>query len=48
MSIFLGHECASMFLIFVRKYKKYTINRCGVYAARSVCFRGDFPIMTVR
>ena len=32
MSI-LGHHCASVFLIFVRKYRKYTINRWGVVYA---------------
>ena len=33
LSIFLGYECASMFHIFVRKYRKYTINRWRVLNA---------------
>ena len=33
MSILLGHECAPMFLIFVRKYRNYTVSRWRVQCA---------------
>ena len=46
MNILLGRECASEFLIFVRKYRKYTIKRWRD-AVHSVCFRCDFTIKTV-
>ena len=39
MGIFLGHECASMFLIFDRKYRKYTINRWSAVCAPMVIVR---------
>ena len=47
MSIFFCHEHASMFFIFVRKYRKYSINRWRVLHVRSVCFRGVFTIKAV-
>ena len=43
---YFRYEYASMFLIFVRKYRKYTINRWRVLYA--VCAsRGDFTIKTL-
>ena len=42
---FWGRKCAFVFPIYVRKYRKYTIDRCIVMY--TVCFRGDFTIKTV-
>ena len=36
-----------MFPIYVRKYRKYTIDRWAVVYTGSVCFRGQFVIKTV-
>ena len=45
MSIFLGLQCAFVFPIYVRIYRKYSIDQWKM--VYTVCFRGDFAVKTV-